>query len=524
MPENSLAETLYIGGMTLGVSLILGVLLLVVHFFTRHMKNMLHRILIISITLCLVGISWNFFHPIIHPEFKKIDVYINQIIWIFALFSSAYLTNKLIDHYVWNRIFVAKGQTMSTSFLRSLVAGIVYAVFILMTMWLAFKKEVHHLLTLVTGSGLLLMYSGTDVIKELFAGLALNLNPAFKKGDFLKLNDRQAKIVDIDWRYVILEDITSNLMFVPNTEMLHHTIYNYGGDENPTRIELSFCTHPHVPPQMAIDLLIPQLKQLPHLSAKDWYQDNVVIHIKNCDGRSIEFAVEILVDSFVHLCEVKTIAYKIIWYTLNHHQIPLLVYNVRVNVPEKEYLKTPKMWQSTLSKKGIAALLKKSFLFSVCSKSEITMLSNHAVLHEFAPYQYLFAEGEEGDVLFLIKSGAVQLTRKMPSGDVLVIKTLKETDAIGVNTVMTGRKRDKSAVAVTPVQAYAIKRDVLKQIVDKYHERIQHLADQIMYEEGMREQDFQIYLEKKTREEKKLRQSIIGKIREFLGISNASGL
>ncbi|MEK7654694.1 MAG: mechanosensitive ion channel family protein [Pseudomonadota bacterium] len=526
MDVNSLAEILHIGGMLLGVSIVLGSLLLVVHFFTRHMKNIIYRMVVACGLISLIGISWHIFHPLIHPELKKIDFYISSLIWILALFGVAYLVNKLIDKYVWNQIFIdlEKKQTLSTSFLRSVVAGLVYLIFVLLIMWIVFNKEVRHLEALLAGSTVLLGYAGSDIIKELFAGLALNLNPAFKKGDFLKIDDHQAKIVDIDWRYVILEDITANLMFVPNTKMLHHTIYKYGGDTNKTRIKLPFHIHPNVPPQLVFDILMPQLKQLPYLAEKDWFQDNVVIHVKNCDGHSMEFAVEILVDCFENFYEIQTIAYKIIWYTLNYHDIPMFAYRMRVDLPTEGYMKMRQLWNPTVSKKELAALLKASFLFSLCSRNEIELLSNHAALHQFAPYQHLFSEGDTGDVLFLLKTGTVQLTKKMPSGDVLVTKILEPSDAVGVNAVITGKKRERSAVAVTHVQAYMIKRDILKKIVDKYHERVQHMADQIVFEEELQQQDFKIYLAKKTREKQKMRGSIIGQIREFLGISNASDL
>lgn len=523
MDANSLAEILHIGGMALGGSIVLGFLLLCVHFFTRHMKNVVHRMVVACGLISLMGIGWHVVHPLIHPELKKIDFYIDSSIWIIVFFGAAYLVNKLIDQYVWNRIFIdiKKGQTLSTSFLRSVVAGLVYLVFILLIMWFIFNKEVRHLEAILAGSTVLLGYAGSDVIKELFAGLALNLNPAFKKGDFLKIDEHQARIVDIDWRYVILEDITANLMFVPNTKMLHHTIYNYGGDNNKTRIQLPFHIHPNVPPQLVFDVLMPQLRQLPHLAERDWFQDNVMIHVKNCDGHSMEFSVEILVDCFEKFYEMKTIAYKIIWYTLSYNEIPMFAYRMRVDLPTEGYMKMRQLWNPTVSKKDVAALLKKSFLFSSCSESEIELLSNNAVLHQFVPYQHLFSEGDVGDVLFLIKMGTVQLTKKLPSGDVLVTKILEPADAVGVNAVMTGKKRERSAVAVTHVQAYAIKRDILQQIVDKYHERVQHMADQIVFEEALREKDFQIYLAKKTLEEQKMRRSIVGQIREFLGISNA---
>ena len=233
------------------------------------------------------------------------------------------------------------------------------------------------------------------------------------------------------------------------------------------------------------------------------------------------FSVQILIDCFENLYEIKTLAYKIIWYTLNRHDIPMYAYRMRVDLPKNDYSKMLEFWNPKLSKNDVAALLKKSFLFCICSKSEIASLSNNGRLLEFVPQQHLFSEGDDGDLLFVIESGTVELTKKMPSGDVLATKILQVSDTVGVNAVMTGKKRERSAVAVTHVRAYAINREVLTKIVDKYHDRIQHVADQIVYEEGLREKNFQIYLTEKTREEQKIRQSIIGQIREFLGVSDA---
>ena len=184
METNSLSELLHVVGMTFGVGILLGASLLLVHFFTRHMKDMLHRIVILAIATFSIGILWHILHPIIHHELKKIDLYIDSFIWIFTFFIGAYLVNKLIDQYVWKKIYidVRKGETLSTSFLRSIVAGLVYATFTLLIMLFVFKKELHLLTTLIGGSTLIFLFLNLNsyLIWHLKIGIRIMLKSILK--------------------------------------------------------------------------------------------------------------------------------------------------------------------------------------------------------------------------------------------------------------------------------------------------------------------------------------------------------
>ena len=339
MEDLSLQEILHRGFLLLIVISFLITNIGLVYFFARK-KSIVYKTAVISCSLIILGIIWDLFHHIIHVEFKKIYAPINILIWSGCLLSIAYLSNTIIQNYLWQKVFTASGQPLSTSFLRSFVSVLVYVCFAVLGVWFVLHQEMHALSAFLAGYSFLLAYAASDIMKEILAGLALNINPAFKKGDFLKINGHQAKIIDINWRYVVLEDTNANSLFVPNTNMLSHIVYNYKNSKDPTRIDFSFFLHPNISPQTIIDLLMPKLKKITNVAPKDWYQDSIVIHIKKCDGHSVEFEVQILADDFINIYDVRTNAYKVIWETLNENGIYLFSYDMRVNLTKSDYDKS----------------------------------------------------------------------------------------------------------------------------------------------------------------------------------------
>ena len=65
-----------------------------------------------------------------------------------------------------------------------------------------------------------------DLLGNIFAGLALQFGKAFKDGDWLFVNNKYAKVIDINWRSTRLLTNDEISIDIPNRDMAKQTIIN----------------------------------------------------------------------------------------------------------------------------------------------------------------------------------------------------------------------------------------------------------------------------------------------------------
>jgi CRP/FNR family transcriptional regulator, cyclic AMP receptor protein len=75
-------------------------------------------------------------------------------------------------------------------------------------------------------------------------------------------------------------------------------------------------------------------------------------------------------------------------------------------------------------------------------------LAAGSVLRRFAPDQTVFAQGDPGDSLFVLASGAVRISVRSPDGGEIVLGRLRAPHAFGEIAVVDGGRRVAGATAV----------------------------------------------------------------------------
>ena len=63
----------------------------------------------------------------------------------------------------------------------------------------------------------------------------------------------------------------------------------------------------------------------------------------------------------------------------------------------------------------------------------------------YTPNSTLFVEGMTGEILYAIKKGSVNITKKMPSGNEQILATLKEGEFLGEMSLIDNRPRTATA-------------------------------------------------------------------------------
>jgi len=79
--------------------------------------------------------------------------------------------------------------------------------------------------------------------------------------------------------------------------------------------------------------------------------------------------------------------------------------------------------------------------------------------------EVLFHEGDPGDALFIVASGAVKVVVPSEDGDEAILVTLRRGDFLGELALLDGAPRSASAIALEPTVALALPRDQFRALV-----------------------------------------------------------
>lgn len=111
--------------------------------------------------------------------------------------------------------------------------------------------------------------------------------------------------------------------------------------------------------------------------------------------------------------------------------------------------------------------LKKTTFFTYLNDEELNDVSNIVLSVDYDEESIVFGEGFEGQTLYLIKSGEVQVTKKDPSGAEQVLALLKEGDIFGEMSFIDGRPHSATIKAVHKTELFQIEKSEFDKLVEK---------------------------------------------------------
>lgn len=83
---------------------------------------------------------------------------------------------------------------------------------------------------------------------------------------------------------------------------------------------------------------------------------------------------------------------------------------------------------------------------------------------EYQPDDVLFREGESGDVMFVIQSGAVRISKSV-AGDDKVLAVLGPGEFLGEMAILNGKPRTATATVIAPTRCLVIEAKTLESMV-----------------------------------------------------------
>lgn len=299
---------------------------------------------------------------------------------------------------------------------------------------------------LVTTSAVLTAVLGLaaqEPLKDLFAGLELQLDDIFKVGDFIQVGGQhQGVVVSVNWRDTCLRDVKGALVVVPNTMVTEAVVENfcrYGSMGNRFSIGLDYA----LPPAQAHTLVLDVLNRHPDVLSLP----PPAVRVESFGESAINYEILIfqMPGNSADLLNLRSELLGQIWYSLERsgQSVP---YPVRELRPKR----TPKDGNhpTRLATGERIALLGRNPLFGALNDDELASLAQQAHCLRFSPAEAVVQEGAPGHSLYQLVSGRVEVRKRQASGAMVSVAQLSPGDIFGEMSLLTDSPRSASVVAI----------------------------------------------------------------------------
>ncbi|HEX7495320.1 MAG TPA: Crp/Fnr family transcriptional regulator [Candidatus Limnocylindrales bacterium] len=105
-------------------------------------------------------------------------------------------------------------------------------------------------------------------------------------------------------------------------------------------------------------------------------------------------------------------------------------------------------------------------LFAGLGPEALEAIARSLRIRHFRRGEVLFHEGDPGDALFIVASGAVKVVVPSEEGEEAILATLKRGDFLGELALLDGAPRSASAIALEATDALTLPRDQFRALAD----------------------------------------------------------
>jgi CRP-like cAMP-binding protein len=115
----------------------------------------------------------------------------------------------------------------------------------------------------------------------------------------------------------------------------------------------------------------------------------------------------------------------------------------------------------------ITERLRASCLFEAADDRALEDVARNLRRRRFRRAETIFHQGDPGDALHLVSSGAVKIVLPSLDGEEAIIATLRSGDFFGELALLDGAPRSATAVAVEPTETWTLPRDLFLSLLDR---------------------------------------------------------
>lgn len=324
--------------------------------------------------------------------------------------------------------------------------------------------------SLLTTSALLTAVIGLslqDTLGNLFAGLALQAQPPFAVGDWIRYAEGPEGVgcvLEINWRATHLVTVTQIEVIVPNAVMAKAPLRNFSRPTPVTRRDSAIVLPAELSPVLARRLLLRALENVPQVLR----EPAASVLVGDFGERGIEYALRYFIDDYAQRDVVEAEIRQRLWYALCREQITIPAPRRRIEL-ESALMKPDAARDVSAASRAPISRSRGSHAPRPLPQrlADIAFLNgaDGAVFERlaegtrrclFAPGEVIIRQGDSGDELFVLERGTVEVLAARGCETPARVAELGPGQFFGEAALLRGEQRTASVIAVTECELLII--------------------------------------------------------------------
>jgi small-conductance mechanosensitive channel len=385
-----------------------------------------------------------------------------------VILLSTALVVALVNRYVWDFYFEKKRHTQIPHFLREVVGGIIFLIVLLLILSYGYHAEAQ-LKGLLAGSGvvaIILGFAGQNLFAGIIGGISIQINRPYKVGDWLQVGERFAEVMEINWRSTRLRTNDAIYLDIPNNEMVSHTIVNLHYPTEVHAIRIRVGVEYKNPPNRVKDALFRAASAAEGVLP----EPKVKVFLVDFADSAVIYEIKFYMGNHARINEINDAVRTNVWYQLKRQGITIPFPIRTLHVERKAVAAIQEEYEEA------RATLRSEALFDCLSDEQIDSLVQQSRVSHFGRGERVIREGAEGDSMFVLLSGAAEVSISK-NGTSIPVATLKAPDCFGEMSLLTGEHRTATVRAETDCQVMEIGKPVMAEILRTSPDCLERLSE-----------------------------------------------
>ncbi len=304
-----------------------------------------------------------------------------------------------------------------------------------------------------------------DTLGNVLGGLALQLDSSVQVGDWVRLADVCGRVTEIRWRYASIETRNWETVIVPNSTLMRSQVTILGrrqGEPIQLRRWIHFQVDFRSAPGDVIEIVERALRAqpIPNVAA---VPAPSCIAIDFAESQT-KYAVRYWLTNLAVDSSTDSVVRNHLYYALARAKISLSIPAQTVFVTEDDQARHAYKRATEQDKRLVA--LGRIALFEGLTEEERSGLAQSLERAPFARGAIITREGAVAHHLYMILTGDVSV-RVGGLDETFEVGRLSAGDIFGERALLTGERRNASAVALTDVDCYRVDATVFRALLEK---------------------------------------------------------
>lgn len=489
----------------------LGVILVLNFLLRRYTKKKVYKNVRLS-AMMFVAFAWLVYilNLTVHSPFDDVNSTVQKFSWLVlsVIFSYAAVT---LFFWILYEFVIREIWPELPRLIFKIVGLIIMIILFLVAIHTIFKVELTGILVGSTVISAIIGLALQDTLGNLIAGISLNIEAPFNIGDWVNLGGHEGKIVTQNWRTLTIRTRNSHRVSLTNKFIAEDKIINFS---KPSRRQIHnfyiFLDYGH-PPNVVKGVLNNLLQEIPEVDIKP----DLGTFVVDYGDSGIKYCLRYWLYDYADILAIQDKVLTRIWYTLKRNKIdiPYPISDLRMSVISSD--------ESSRKRQEIAHIsssLSSLEWLNALSETQIENLAENARIVPYANGAYIVKQGEDGDSMFVIVAGQVDIKIHGSNKNELNVSKRGKGDFFGEMSLLTGEPRSASVVADGDVTVIVINKASFTEVLMSDPAILELMMDGMESQRSDLEEIIKDDKNRSSGRSKKIRAQLLEKIFSYFGL------